>query len=148
MYCAKSAIVPLALIMGLDFWFTLIGQPEYYWQGNYNMCMEMSPVGKALLRTGPAYFIVAYILYATCVCLLVGRLHKFLDTAIIMWVLLGHVWGSTTWLPLLLRRSLEVELSEESMWCFHMGYLGIIAMVWSVCFRIKKEKADPTEPFP
>lgn len=144
--------MPLILVMALDFWFTLAGQPKSYWQGMHSHCMEINPIAKMLLQTGPSYFVTAYIFYVFAICFLVSSLRKPMDTTIIIIVLLGHSWGSASWMPCLLRTSFGSELNDAGTWYLHIGYFGIIALACSICFRnqtnLSKEvkKTDVYEP--
>lgn len=137
MFRARSTVVPMLLVMGLDFWFTLAAQSDSYWQGMYTHCVEMSPPAKALLQAGPGYFAVAYLFYVSAVLLFIMKLSKSL-TVIVMGVLLGHAWGSASWLPCLFSKWVGITLSEAETWYVSVGYFGFIALVCGICFRAKK----------
>lgn len=109
---SKWALVPLVLLLSLDFWFTLAGQPYSYWQGSYHHCNEGSPPGRMLLKAGPGYFITAYILWVVAACTLVGRMPKYLDTAFVWGVVMGHAWGSSSWLPSMISITMGITLDE------------------------------------
>ncbi|MBI2049913.1 MAG: hypothetical protein HYT35_00435, partial [Candidatus Staskawiczbacteria bacterium] len=60
MFFSKLAtIVLLSLVMMLDLTFTLVGQPESYWQ-DYSCCNEASPIGSFLLSIDPKIFVLSF----------------------------------------------------------------------------------------
>jgi len=142
----KWALVPLAVVMVLDFGFTLVGQPDCYWDGSYEECVEMSPVGRVLLRSGPVWFGIAYFFYAIAVCFFVGKLKKPLDIAFIMGLLLGHAWGSSSWLPKMFYSLFGVWLNDDGIWWLHIVYIACIACICGVFFRSEIKKTDAIKP--
>ena len=130
----RSALIPLAFVMVLDFCFTLVGQPDVYWRGSYHQCVEMSPHGKALLQAGPWYFIVAYAGWFVLVCLLASKMRNGIGTAFVMGILMGHAWGSSSWLPALISALLDVKLGDVATWYLYVGYFGLIALLCGAFF--------------
>lgn len=143
---SKWALVPLLLVIGMDFWLTLAGQSEVYWQGMYHYCNEASFIGKTLLKAGPGYFITACIFWVFAVCLIIGRMRESLDGAFCMGVLLGHAWGSSTWLHWFVGMSFGLELDDEDMWYIHVAYIVFISLICGIFFRSEAKKAKPAEP--
>ncbi len=120
---------PVILVMVLDFAFTLVGQPKYYW-GNYLFFNEGSPLGKILLSWHPAYFILFFILYLFFVLFLIINLKRPLNIMVAIGFFLGHVWGSASWVPLLFPRFFQVQIES---WYLTIGYFIIISAISGFC---------------
>ncbi len=135
---SKWVFVPLISVMGLDFCFTLVGQPNCYWEGLHNSCVETSPIGRAFLKAGPEYFISAYVVYVVIVCLMVGRLRDFIDTAFVMGLIMGHAWGSSTWLPNMFYTLFRFDLGPEDLWYLHVGYFMFISILCGIFLPNRK----------
>jgi hypothetical protein len=99
MYIRKTllCIPPVALCL-LDQTVTLVGQPKSYWVGNYTDALEGNPWFNWLLQRHPLAFeagIAAWILLFCSLILLMPRLGAMV---ISIAVVLGHTWGTATWL--------------------------------------------------
>ncbi len=130
---------PIILVMILDLVFTLVGQPKYYW-GNYLFLSEGSPLGKVLLSWHPAYFVLFFILYLLFVLFLITNLKKPLNIIVALSFFLGHIWGSASWIPVLLYHFSQISVGS---WYLTIGYFIIISIVSGFCInkwlKIKKE---------
>ena len=93
-YC--FILFPLLLVLLIDLIFTLVGQPEIYWQ-NYNFYNEGSPLGIFFLSQHPGYFLLFYIFYVAVVLLVATNLKRPFNIVWAISFFLGHVWGSATW---------------------------------------------------
>jgi len=124
-------LVPLILVMVLDLIFTLVGQSNYYWQ-NYSLFNEGSPLGASLLSLHPGYFIVFFIFYLLFVSFLLVNLKRPLNIIVALSFFLGHVWGSSSWVPSLVCRYTSIYIDS---WYLIVGYFIIIAIISGICIN-------------
>ena len=92
------AIIPPVAVCLFDQAIVLWGQPKIYWSGHYDYAREASPAGLWLLQRNPIFFgagMIGWILLFSTVILFVPRK---LGLIFSMAVLLGHTWGSCSWL--------------------------------------------------
>ena len=122
---------PIILVMILDLVFTLLGQPPSYWQ-NYNLFNEGSPLGIILLSIHPAYLILFFILYLLFVLFLITNLKKPLKIIVALSFFLGHIWGSVSWIPVLLYNFSQIQIDG---WYLSIGYFIIISIVSGFCIN-------------
>ena len=92
-------IPPLILCL-IDQTITLIGQTPAYWSGDYSNAREANPWFNWLLRQHPLAFeagILLWIVVFVCAILFLPRL---VSMVISVAIVLGHTWGTATWLCL------------------------------------------------
>lgn len=124
-------LTPLILVMVLDLVFTLAGQPESYWQGNYLHFNEASPLGALLLPIHPAYFVLSFAFYIPFVLFLATNLARPLNIMVAIGFFLGHSWGSSSWVPIVFYKVTKVYTTDT--WYLIIGYLIIIAIISGFC---------------
>ncbi|MFH1456810.1 MAG: hypothetical protein ABIF17_01700 [Patescibacteria group bacterium] len=124
-------IIPVILVMILDLTFTLIGQPAHYWQ-NYSFLNEASPLGILLLSLHPGFFIVFFVFYLLFVFFLIVNLKRPLNIIVALSFFLGHVWGSSTWVPNLIYSYTSINIDS---WYLTIGYFIIIAVISGFCIN-------------
>ncbi|MDD5144928.1 MAG: hypothetical protein PHW72_02290 [Candidatus Pacebacteria bacterium] len=125
------ALLPLILVMILDLVFTLVGQPKGYWQ-NYEFFNEAGPLGKFFLSLHPVSFVGFLIIYILFVLFFVSNLKKPLSIIVYITFFLGHVWGSSSWIPLLFNRFSSLRIDD---WYLNIGYFVIIAIITGFCLN-------------
>lgn len=129
---SKSNIVifiPLILVMVLDLIFTIVGQPEDYWQ-NYSFFNELNPIGQILLSVGPIYWILVSILYIVFVLFLIANLPRPFNIMAAIAFFLGHAWGSASWVVEIIYKFFLVEVNY---WSANIIYFIIIAIISGFC---------------
>ena len=121
-------IAPLAVVMLLDGIFTLMGQPEAYWQ-DYTLFNEGSPLGQ-ILMLNPLYFISFFIIYVILATILATNLKRPFNIIVWLGFFLGHAWGASTWV-----QTIFVNLTgiyEIDRWYLVVGYLAVISIISGV----------------
>ena len=123
--------IPVILVMILDLTFTLVGQPDHYWE-NYSLLNESSPLGASLLSLHPGYFIVFFVFYFLFVLFLIVNLKRPLNIIVALSFFLGHAWGSSSWIPILAYRYTSIYIDS---WYLMIGYFIIIAVASGFCIN-------------
>jgi hypothetical protein len=118
---------PLVLAMLLDGIFTLVGQPDIYWQ-NYSFFNEGSPLGQ-ILMLNPLYFISFFIVYLILVAVLTTNLKRPFNIMVWLGFFLGHVWGASTWTYTIFTDLTGIY--TVSSWYLVVGYIVIISVITS-----------------
>ena len=131
----------LLLVMMLDMVLTLVCQSVHY-QSNYEHHEESAQVGRMFLLLGPERFVVSFLLYAYLILYAVFKLPRKLGHAFFVGFLLGHSWGSTSWLPKLCSKVLFLEIDR---WYACSGYFVAIALVYALCLYIFDESKEPMD---
>ena len=135
----QKFIYPVILVMLFDFAFTFLGQSKGYWL-NYSKVNEGSPLGFSLLSSHPLYFLLFCLFYLLLVIILMKKLPAFLASVFGLSLFLGHVWGSSSWLPrLFYKLGLYNPNNIFSHWYFSVGYFIFISLI-SVLIISKKDK--------
>lgn len=132
---SKSNILilfPLVLVMVLDLIFTLVGQPEIYWQ-NYSLFDEGSPLGPVLLSYHPGYFVLFFIFYLLFVLYLINNLPRPFNIMVAVGFFLGHVWGSVSWVSTIFYKLAGTY--AISHWYLAISYFIIIAIISGFCIN-------------
>jgi len=124
-------LIPLILVMILDLTFTLVGQPESYWY-NYKFFNEGSPLGPVLMSYHPGYFILFFVFYLLFVLFLATNLPRPLNIIVAIGFFLGHAWGSSSWMQVIIYRFLSIRINE---WYSVIGYFVIIAIISGFCIN-------------
>lgn len=135
-------LIPIILVMLLDLIFTLLGQSKYYWQ-NFSLFNEASPLGVLLLSLHPGYFILFFVFYLLFVLFLTVNLKRPLNIIVAISFFLGHVWGSSSWVPNLFYQYVSINIDR---WYLTIGYFIIIAAISGFCINkwqeIRLKKAE------
>ena len=142
----RSALIPVMILMVLDFCFTLEGQPAIYWQGDYQCCIEICPFAKFFLKMGPWHFIIAYAFWFAMVCVVVRGCQNRFGIFVVMLIYSGHLWGSTHWLPAFTSALLGVSLSDSFVWFVSVIYFCFISLTCGVCFNSYQMELKASEP--
>lgn len=91
-------IVPPALMALLDAGITLYGQSSAYWSGNYAAVSEASPSFAGYLAIHPLCFLTVIFVWIVIFSLIVLLLPETPGLCVSVAVLLGHMFGTSTWL--------------------------------------------------
>jgi len=129
----KFLFIPTALVMILDYTFTLVGQPASYWQQDFSAPNESSPFGFWLLSLHPLAFFGAGLLYTLAVYAIFTKIKPPFNFIINFGFLLGHFYGSAIWIPRLNREFLN--LPPESSWWLMVLYSIIVATLVGVAIN-------------
>ncbi|MCJ7804356.1 hypothetical protein MUP35_01290 [Patescibacteria group bacterium] len=132
----KKFIYPVALVMILDFLFTVIGQPSNYWT-NFGNVDEGSPLGFNLLRIKPLFFLIFCAIYLLVMMILIRKSPLFIGATLGLSLFLGHVWGSSTWVYTLFHK-MGFNLRGFSNWYLTVGYFILISLI--TVLIVTKEK--------
>ena len=122
--------VPLVVVMLFDLAFTLLGQPDEYWD-DHDLCDEANRIGNTVLSAGPGYFVLLFILYVFSIVFLVRKLPKIFGVFVAVAVFLAHTWGSASWLLVVSPYFFPMEIEE---WALYGGYFLAITMISGICF--------------
>ena len=90
-------IPPLALCL-LGQTITLIGQTPRYWSGQYADANEGNPLFNWLLQQHPLAFEAGIAAWIVVFCTLILVLPRLAAMVVSIAVVLGHTWGTATWL--------------------------------------------------
>jgi len=132
----KFLITPVIGVVFLDVLFTLIGQPQQYWQ-DFSKLREGSPLGVAILSQNPWFFVAFMLIYAYFICLILRKLPLFLSIFAAISFYLGHVYGSATWVYTVFRKLTNVVNPQKFIsWYVVVGYLVSVSFITSL-FIIK-----------
>lgn len=119
---------PVIFVMILDFIFTLISQPSYYWL-DFRFFNGIGSLGQTLMLH-PFYFVIFFIFYVLFVITLIGILPRPLNIMAAISFYLGHVWGSSAWLgPVYYRIFGSSSYTWNQSWYLNVGYFVFIAIV-------------------
>lgn len=127
---------PLMLAMLLDGIFTLVGQPDAYWQ-NHTLFNEGSPLGQ-ILMLNPLYFVSFFIVYLILIPLLIVNLRRPLNIMVWLGFFLGHVWGASTWVYLIFTDLTGIYTINN--WYLVVGYIIIVSVAASIFINKAYEK--------
>lgn len=96
-------LLPPIALCALDFGLTLYGQSEEYWGGNYSSVNEGSPSFAHYLSIHPVAFVAAGLLWIATFSAIILLLPERLALVVAIAIVIGHMWGSTTWIAYRLR---------------------------------------------
>lgn len=90
-------VPPFALCM-LDQGITLLGQRSEYWAGDYSVANEGNPWFLWLLRQHPLAFEAGIAAWVSVFCVVILTLPRRAAMTISIAIVLGHTWGTATWM--------------------------------------------------
>jgi hypothetical protein len=125
---------PLFFVFALpavaDLLLTLAGQAPAYWQ-DHRQANEMSPA-YWLLAANPLWFVLLGAGYLVGLYWLVGRLRPPLNLMVACGFLVGHTWGSSTWLEPALTRIVaegpDPHLTNVLIWSGMIAYFVLVGI--------------------
>ncbi len=123
----RIIIILMLIVMILDFGFTLLGQPDKYWGGDYQFTNERFPVANFLLSVHPAAFIGFFILWIALAICAVRILRPPWVFIFGIAVILAHFWGSILWIPRLCA-SFRPDWLTGGEWSFYSPMIYIILL--------------------
>lgn len=125
----------------VDATLTLIGQEKEYWQ--YRIVNEASPA-YYFLFISPWLFIFGSIIWFIVLSLLFKKLKEPLNIFLMFLFLIGHSWGSSSWLRKILRENniynLDSQLSIMFGWFLIILYFILISLFATYCLKIYLSK--------
>lgn len=96
-------LLPPVAICALDFGLTLYGQSAEYWAGNYSSVNEVSPSFAYYLSIHPLVVVAAGLLWMAIFSVIILLLPERLTLILAIAIVIGHMWGSMTWIAYRLR---------------------------------------------
>ncbi|MFA6982062.1 MAG: hypothetical protein WC243_03515 [Patescibacteria group bacterium] len=124
----RQFIYPVILVILLDIFFTLLGQPKEYWNNPIKV-QEGSPFGVLTLSSSPWLFLSAMLIYTIIVSTALRKLPFYLGVFGTISFFLGHVWGSSSWTyTLFLKYITKNPKLEFAHWYVMVGYLLLISL--------------------
>lgn len=124
-------LFPVILVMFIDLTLTLCLQPSEYWD-DYSLYREGSPLGRILLKAGPEYFVISSILYMIFCPVVITKLPKRLGKMVIIFLIIAHSWGASSWVGDLVN---DVFLVELELWYVAVCYFIVIAAISAICLE-------------
>ncbi len=127
----KSAFVylyiPMALAILLDYALTMDGNRRYF-LGTSMDVNEDAPIGKFLLRIGPASFTVCIGIYLAGLWLLVKTLPERFKIFIFLLMTYLHAYGAESWVQR------HIPITHSFQWYFHVGFITALTALVTVMF--------------
>lgn len=126
---------PLFLVFILplltDTTLTLLGQNQTYWN-NFKSANEMAPV-YYLLKTHPAVFIAASLIWYIFLYWLIKKLKYPLNLIVALSLMVGHTVGSQSWIKKMLYDSGIYVIGDRGStniaWLILVGYYVLVGTV-------------------
>lgn len=117
---------------------TLLGQSPKYWSG-LGKVNEASPAYYFLLAS-PWVFIFGSIVWFSFWYWVVKHIKEPLNFLVMFIFLIGHSWGSSTWITKILREAgfytLNNQISQMLTWGIVIAYFMVIALLAAYCLHI------------
>ena len=112
-----------AIVAGiLDLIVTLLGQPDKYWRGSYNMVSEANPIGHWFLRMHPLSFVCYDFAELAIICIMIIVLPAIISKSLSVFYTIGSAKAFYNWMYGLLHLGLVSNL---------MLIIPTIALVYS-----------------
>ena len=133
----------ILIIVMVDCFLTLIGQPLHYWQ-NYSNCNEASILGRALLHLHPLAFTLGLVSWVILVTFLINKLTLLLSYTLFFVLSIGHSLGAWSWIQPQLKSGIEILIvekinySENILYQEISNYLFYIFLALIFAFVLKK----------
>lgn len=84
--------------MSFDVGFTLAGQPQDYWNGQYHSAIELNPIGHFFLVRHPYIFLSAALLWVLLLSTLIVCWNHPASAWIAIVVAIAHTLGAASWM--------------------------------------------------
>lgn len=118
--------------------FTLIGQGKSYWL-NTTVASDASPAYYFLVAS-PWFFLIGSVLWFIFWYWIFKKLSESFKLFLMILFIVGHAWGSTSWIWKIAKDNLwytkSNQLSVMFMWGIVVLYFGLIASLASYCISI------------
>ncbi len=122
-------IIFVVITVILDIIFTLLGQSPKYWE-NYQLAVDGNPLALFFLLIHPLLFLFFSLIWVSIVTCLIKVLRFpwfiFLGIAVI----LGHLWGSVTWVPSVLTFLKNPWLEAHWGWYISIIYIILLSVLF------------------
>ena len=94
------ALIPALWASLFDAIITIKGQREEYWDGNLNMANEANPIGNFMMKHHVSGIFVICGLWLILIGILGYYLPKKIARVFLLFVLMAHSWGASTWISM------------------------------------------------
>ena len=94
------ALIPALWASLFDAIITIKGQSEEYWDGNLNMVNEANPIGNFMMKQHVSGIFVICGLWLILIGILGYYLPKKIARVFLLFVLMAHSWGASTWISM------------------------------------------------
>ena len=85
-------------IIFFDIIITIIHQPVEYWNGNLNLANEANPMGDFMMKNHISGIFIISLLWILIIGLLGYYLPRKISRVFLLFVLIVHSWGASTWI--------------------------------------------------
>lgn len=94
-YCLLA--VPFILALLVDAVFTLNGQPDSWWKGDYANMNELNPIGRVALSGGPVYAVFAFVFYSWVISSIIYTTPRYFSAVISLTATNAHIIAAHSW---------------------------------------------------
>ena len=106
-----SLCIPPILLFILDITLTLLGQPEEYWAGNYDMARERSPEVRRVMQTDPVLLFVMIAVWIGVIVFLIRVLPQTLAELFSVATTVAHTAAASSWLRIFVEHSYQLKIA-------------------------------------
>jgi hypothetical protein len=92
------SLIPALWTSLFDIVITIIYQPLEYWSGDLGVANEGNPIGSLFMKTHVSGLFVISFLWIVLICLLGYYLPKKLSRIFLLFIVIAHSFGASTWL--------------------------------------------------
>ena len=92
------ALIPALWASIFDTVLTITGQSADYWNGNLNMANEGNPIGNFMMKNHISGIFVVCAVWILLVGILGYYLPRKIARVFLLFALMAHTWGASTWL--------------------------------------------------
>ncbi|MCZ8023629.1 MAG: hypothetical protein O9294_17830 [Cytophagales bacterium] len=92
------SILPALCASIIDIAITVFHQPKAYWQGNLQFANEGNPIGKLFMQNHIMGLFIISALWLVIIALLGYYLPKFYAKVFLLFCVIAHSFGASTWL--------------------------------------------------
>jgi len=126
--------VPPTVWCLVDQTITLVGQSPVYWKGDYSVANEVNPLYCWLLKQHPLAFEAGIAAWILLFCCAIYFLPRRISMTISVAIVLGHSWGTSTWL--------SFKFSYGYWIILGLFFLSGVILVWSwdTFFRMQQKE--------
>ena len=92
------SLIPALWASLFDTIITILYQPKEYWQGNLDKANEENPIGKFIMQYHVSGLFIVCFIWIITLCLLGYYLPKKLSQIFLLFILIVHSWGASSWI--------------------------------------------------
>ncbi len=92
-------VIPTLWASLFDIGMTIFGQPSEYWNGNLNIANEKNPIGSFFMTNHISGIFIISGIWIILILILGYYLPKRISRIFLLFVLIAHSWGASSWMP-------------------------------------------------